>query len=296
MSLLKTVSKGIIKKPHYILMHGLPGLGKSSFAAGSLDPIYLCAEKGTNHLDVSRLELNDFDGFLKAIAELRDTKHDYKTVVIDTIDHVEPLIFKEVCKDKSKNTIEDIGYAKGYEFALDYWSKLINGLEELRENGMNIILLAHTFVKTFNDPQLAEGYDRYQVKLHHKASSLIIDRVECVLFANYETFLKTGDNEKTKAFGDGARVIYTEHRPAAVAKNRFNLPYKLPLDWEAFATACDTEKSSDPKDLQENIQSLLSELKNEDVKKKVQEHLKKIGNDAKELAAVENKLKTMVAA
>jgi hypothetical protein len=296
MSLLNKVSSGVVKRPHYILMHGLPGLGKSTFASKAPRPLFLCAEKGTNHLDVNRLELDSFPLFLEAINELKAMKHDYKTVVIDTIDHVEPLIFQQVCKDKGKRSIEDIGYAKGYIFALDFWKELIDGLEALRELGLNVILLAHTEIKTFQDPQLAEGYDRYQIKLHHKAASMIIDRVECVLFANYETFLKTETGAKNKAFGEGARVLYTEHRPAFQAKNRFNLPHKLPLEWDDFAKGCDKKPSTNAVDFKKSIDELLPQVKDPEIKKQVEEYLKTVGNDGEKLSAVVNRLKTIVAA
>ena len=295
MSILDKATSGVVMRPHYILLHGLPGLGKSTFASKAPSPIFLCAENGTGHLNVTRLELKEFGQFIEALQDLKTSKHAFKTVVIDTIDHVEPLIFREVCKDKGKKTIEDIGYAKGYEYALDYWSELVSHLEALREAGMNVILLAHTEVKTFQDPQLAEGYDRYQVKLHRKAASLIIDRVECVLFANYETYLNT-DGSKTKAFGDGARVLFTEHRPAFVAKNRFNLKFKLPLEWDDFAAGCENIKAMDPVDFKKAIEELLPQVKDAEIRKKVEAHLKQVGDDAKKLGEVVNRLKTIVAA
>lgn len=295
MSILAKATSGVVVRPHYILMHGLPGLGKSTFASKAPNPIFLCAELGTGHLDVNRLELDEFGQFLEALRELKTAKHTFKTVVVDTVDHVEPLIFREVCKDKGKKSIEDIGYAKGYEFALEYWNEFISALEALRENGMNVILLAHTEVKTFQDPQLAEGYDRYQVKLHKKAASLIIDRVECVLFANYETYLNT-DGSKTKAFGDGARVLFTEHRPAFVAKNRFNLKFKLPLEWDDFASGCENLKAVDTIDFKKAIEELLPQVKDPAIRKSVEGYLKQVGDDAKKLGEVVNRLKAIVAA
>lgn len=297
MSLLKKATKGIIERPHYILMHGMPGLGKSTFASKAPSPIFLCAEKGTSHLDVTRLELNTFDDFITAINELKTEPHDFKTVVIDTVDHVEPLIFKEVCKAKGKESIEDIGYAKGYIFALEYWNKLVDALETLRdEKGMNVILLAHTDVKPHNDPQQPDPYDRYIVKLHHKAASLLIDRVENVLFANYFTYVEKKDAGKNKAFGDGSRLMFTEHRPAFQAKNRFELPFQLPLEWDDYDKATKTKKAKDPASLTDNIKALLGEVKDDGIRKKSQEFLEKNSDDVQKLVALENKLKTIVSA
>lgn len=298
MSLLSQVTTGKVKKPYYILMHGLPGIGKSSFAAEAPSPIFLCAEEGTSHLNVSRLELQSFGQFKEAMKELLETEHKFETVVIDTVDHLETLIFQEVCKDKNKNAIEDIGYAKGYIYALDYWKELTDLLEALRsKKSMNVVLLAHTDVKTFNDPQLAEGYDRYQVKLHHKASALLIDRVEDVLFANYKTFLhKKDDSSKLKGLGDGTRIVYTEHRPAFVAKNRHDLPFEIPLNWNDFTRLCEAETVVDSSALIENIKTLLSDVKDKATREKIEAHIEKNKNNSVELLKTQSRLKAIVQA
>lgn len=297
MGLLESVTRGVVKMPHYILVHGMPGIGKTTFASKAPSPIFLCAEKGTKHLDVARLELTNFGDFVKAVNELATTDHIFKTVVIDTVDHVETLIFKEVCKDNEKSSIVNIGYAKGYDYALDYWNKLISALEDLREKkGTNIVLLAHTEIKTHNDPQLTEPYDCYNVKLHKKAASLLIDRVECVLFANYFVHLEEKSGKKTKAFGDGSRILFTEHRPAFQAKNRFELPFKLALEWDDFEKGCQTQKSKAPADLKSNVASLLKEVKDIELKKKIELKVKEVGDDARKLAAIENKLRTIISA
>ena len=55
-----------------------------------------------------------------------------------------------------------------------------------------------------------------------------------VLFANYETFVVKNEEKKNKVSG-GKRVMYTTHHPCWDAKNRFNLPEKLPFDFSQIA-------------------------------------------------------------
>lgn len=301
MSLLKSVTTGIIKRPHYILMHGMPGIGKSTFASTFPKPIFLCAEKGTANLNVTRLEMDTFGLFEKALTELFMEAHDYQTIILDTVDHIEPLIFKEVAKEHKKDSIEDIGYAKGYIFALEYWMRLITLIEVCREKrGMNIVLLAHTEVKPHNDPQLPEPYDTYRVKLHSKAANLLVDRVECVLFANYLTGLDD-KGLKTKAYGDGSRTIYTEFRPAFTAKNRFDLPFSIKFDesfgFKEFDALCNPEKTAEtPELVKQQIAELIKEVKDKATIDKVEQHVKAVGNDLRKLIAAKNKLKLIVAA
>lgn len=302
MSLLSTVTNGVVPRPHYILLHSEPGIGKTTFGSNAPNPIFLCAEKGTRHLDVNRLELGDFQKFLEVIEELRVEKHDYQTVIVDTVDHVEPLIHRLVCADKKKESIEDIGYAKGYIYALEYWRELVAGLERLRdERGMNIILLAHTEIKSHNDPQLPEPYDTYKIRLHHKAAAILVERVECVLFAKYFTHIEEKEGaSKVKAYGDGTRVVFTDNRPSFLAKNRFNLPFMMPFkkdsSWQDFEQACIASQNRSISQIKENILKLLPEVKDKETKEKIEARLKEVGDDPKMLIAIEERIKTIVAA
>jgi len=108
-----------------------------------------------------------------------------------------------------------------------------------RSNGWPI-QIAHTDIKRFDSPE-HEPYDRYVIKLHARASALLQEHSDAVLFANYRISTVKSDvgfNKKvTRALGSGERVLYTAERPAFLAKNRYGLPDVLPLDWQAFAAA-----------------------------------------------------------
>ena len=64
---------------------------------------------------------------------------------------------------------------------------------------------------------------------------------DAVLFANYRTLVKkdeVGFNKQVnRGITTGERLLYTQETPAYLAKNRYNLPASLPLDWNAFANA-----------------------------------------------------------
>jgi hypothetical protein len=128
---------------------------------------------------------------------------------------------------------------------------------------MNVICIAHAAIRTFTDPEQNAAYDRYQLKLAGQgaktdASALWREAVDCVLFANFEVTTSTTKGErKAKAFGDGSRKIYTERRPAFDAKNRFGLPFELPLSWEEFARACAATSPSEA----EEVKALTAALK-----------------------------------
>lgn len=237
---LSAVRKGkITDHPKRVLLYGPEGIGKSTFAMGAPSPIFLCPEDGTAELDVSRLpEPQSWADVLEAVALLGREKHDYRTLVVDTLDWIEPLCWEFVCARDGEKNIESYGYGKGYLAALVEWRALVAAMDRLRAaRGMHVVLLGHSKVATFKNPE-GEDYDRYSLKMHDKAGGLLKEWVDAVLFANYETFVeKASKMARGKGLSDGARVIHTERRAAWDAKNRYSLPEQMPLSWEEFAQA-----------------------------------------------------------
>jgi hypothetical protein len=228
--------------PPRTLMHGVAGIGKTTFAAAAPNRVFLQTEDGLGTLAVPRFPLaKTFDAVMDALASLYTESHAFQTVVIDSLDWLEPLIWQRACRDNGWASIEDAGYGKGYVAALDLWRQYLEGLNALRdERGMTIIQLAHTDIKRFDSPE-HEPFDRFVIELHTRAAALLQEHSDVVLFANYRISTVKSDvgfNKKvTRALGSGERVLYTAERPAFLAKNRYGLPDSLPLSWAAFAEA-----------------------------------------------------------
>lgn len=237
--ILSTISRG--KRPRHIfaLIYGTDGVGKSFFASNAPNPIFIGAEKGTEQLDVARFPQTDSIGELLAqIRALQTEKHEFDSVVLDSLDWVEPLIWKAVCQEGKVETIEQYagGYGKGYVRALDIWRRLIRELSVLNDK-MHVLLIGHAQIKSFQDPELPTAYDRYQLKINDKAAALVREAADAVLFARFETELVRDNGSKAKVRGEGNRIMYTESRPGWDAKNRFNLPFCMALDWKTFGEA-----------------------------------------------------------
>jgi len=239
---LASLNRTTALKPPRILIHGVHGVGKTTFAAGAPDPAFILTEDGLGTLDVPHFPLaRTFDEVMQALAALYTEEHAFRALVIDSVDWLEPLIHAKVCKDQGWSSIEDPGYGKGYIHALDLWRQYIEGLNALRDDkGMTVVQIAHTDIKRFDSPE-SEPYDRYVIKLHTKASALLQEHSDVVLFANYRISTVKSDvgfNKKvTRALGSGARLLHTAERPAFLAKNRYALPDTLEMSWGAFAEA-----------------------------------------------------------
>jgi len=93
-------------------------------------------------------------------------------------------VWGRVCRDHGIKNLEDIPYGKGFNYALDRWRELLEGLSALRnERKMAVILLAHSEVKRYDAPD-TEPYDRYQIKLHKTAAALVEEWADAIFFAN----------------------------------------------------------------------------------------------------------------
>ena len=232
---LANIRKKAKQKPPRIVLYGGAGIGKTFFAASMNKPIFVLTEDGMGKIEADHFPLSEsFEDVLKNLQSLIDNDNDYKTLVVDSLDWLEPLIWDKACQDNNFKSIESVGYGKGYVEALKYWRIYLNLLNELREKGYTIMQIAHNQIKRFESPEI-EAYDRHELKLHRKAADLILEHSDCCFFANFKLgtvqVKGKGGNMTTKAVA-GDRVVYTVEKPAYLAKNRYALPESLPFDWE----------------------------------------------------------------
>lgn len=292
---LSSLVKGRQQQPIRVLLYGPEGIGKSTFGANAPRPIFLGAEDGTASLDVVRFPRPDsLEDVHDAIALLRSPDGEsFDTLVVDTLDWLEPLIWDFVVKRDGEKSIESYGYGKGYIAAIDEWRKLLRALEGVARR-MHVVLLAHSMIRPFKNPT-GEDFDRYELKLHAKAAGLVKEWTDAVLFAQYETYAKKDEKTKrVRGIDTGARLVFTERRAAYDAKNRYSLPESLPLSWSDFAAAVAQGQTAAPAELRAEVLRKAEGLP-EDVKVKVQEVVAKAGDNAQSLALINNKVNAKLA-
>ena len=232
MSLLSKLQVGKQPAPRRCMIHGVQGVGKSTFGASARKPVFIQTEDGLGEIDCVRFPLSQsFAEVMAALAELASQEHDFETVVVDSLDWLERLIWQEVCTAENVSNIEKIGFQKGYTFALNFWRKFLDALDALRrDRGMAVILIAHTKIEKFQTPE-DSAFDRFTPRLHKLAASVVMEWCDEVFFATYST---TTDPRKVKNVESPERVMRTCEGPTHVAKNRLNMPFELPLEWVAY--------------------------------------------------------------
>jgi len=220
------------------LVHGVTGVGKTTFAAGMPRPLFICAEDGARYLGVDRYRPRAWDDLLVFISELRDGDHNYQTLVIDSIDHLEPLVWDYVCtqpddKGRKHPHISAWPYGQGYARALSEWRILLSQLDQLSAT-MRICLIAHTSVRPFKNP-VGEDYDRYEIKLHRGASAVVQEWADVIGFAAFADINPIKQDGRKKAPNGAARQLHLQRRAAWDAKARFDSPAEVGLDWLELA-------------------------------------------------------------
>ena len=245
---LDSITTGVTTRPPRIVLIGTEKIGKSTFAAQAPNPVFLPirGEEGIDDLNVAKLPVaKTWTDVSDAIKLLITSDHDYKTLVIDSISTLEPVVWEQVCKDAQVESIEKVGggFGKGYTEALNKWQKLMNALDRLRDKGMGIILIGHVIVGTFNDPN-SESFSVYDTDLNKKARAALYRWADAILFANHKHSVISEDigfnKEEKRAVSTGARYLYTQKRPAHPGGGRGaygQIPYEMVLDYNKWQQA-----------------------------------------------------------
>lgn len=252
MGVIDKIRKDKSLLPPRLIVCGQPAVGKTTFASQFPSPLFVDLEGRTGHLGVARLETQEWGELMEAMREVlamaKAGNCEYKTLVIDSLDHAELALHRHICKEKGVQSIEDFGYGKGFAFALDEWQRFAKGAELLRAAGLWVIMTAHTAVKTYKNPAGAD-YDRYCLKMNGKAADYLVERADLVGFAHFQEYLRESKDlgGKAKASSTGQRVMTFSHNPAFVTKKGVPVADEIPLDYQAFREALVAGKEPEAK-------------------------------------------------
>lgn len=297
MGKLSEVKGGRHREGLRIMMHGPKKIGKTKFASSAPDAIFIEAEteQGSGEYDVKRFPpCKSWGDLLECVEELASSDHKYKTVVIDTLDAFEPLLWDMICKKSRVDNIEEVGggYGKGYVAAQQEWRNLLSRLERVRSK-MDIILIGHTAIKLVNNPE-GPDWEQFIPSINTKAAGTIAGWCDVILFANYETIIKKDGTKKVKGVSTGHRLLHTAPSAAYLAGNRFDLPDPISLDWNEFISSFGKLPMS-AEELIASIYSKLPDLEDGDIKSRALLKLTEAGKDTDKLTKIDNRLSVLLA-
>jgi hypothetical protein len=218
--------------PPRICIYGGHGIGKSTIASQFPSPIFISTEDGLASLEVTSFpRAETVDDVAQNIRTLIKEEHDFKTVVLDSVDWlVEPLITVDV---ESKHDAKDLSYGKGAMMIAESFRELLTGFDVLRKKrGMNVVILAHAVTVKYEDPR-SDSYDRFQPKLPNRCNALLQEWTDVLAFASFRVIVKKSDagfgNQVSRGITTGERLLHVVENPAYIAKNRYNCPDTIPM-------------------------------------------------------------------
>lgn len=219
-----------------VFLYGPGGVGKSTAGMDCPNPFFLCGEEGLvgpQFEEAKSLTPTSWVELLEMVDWLQDQP--YEWINLDTVDWVEPLVNAFVIKRDSTTqrplvSIEDYGYGKGYVVAAEEFRRLLARFDALTRAGKNVMVHAHSHIKTFNNPT-GENYDKYEPKANKHIVGLLQEWSDATLFATFDGKAVKGKNGKAKGVGGEGRVLHTQQNAAWYAKNRYGLPVTMPFEF-----------------------------------------------------------------
>lgn len=235
MSVFDRLKSSKKKHPPVLAVYGTPGVGKTSLASEFPDPIYLYVdgEEPPDGVDLPSDEITSFDGLLDSFQDLIEGDHQFRTVIIDSLDKLEPMVWDATCARNGWDTIDSndkgspTAFGKGYLAADHEWGMYHRAVGALSRRGLYVVQILHSQTKAFKDP-LVDDYDRYRPKLQTRALDLVIENCKALLFLNRRTSVKQIDKgfgkkeAKPEGMSGSERIIHTDERAGFLAKNRLN--------------------------------------------------------------------------
>lgn len=236
----KPLNNKKVMNPLKILVYGDNGVGKSCFAAKAKNPIFLDLEGNIEHLpevDIPadavfhKERIRSFKELEQTLQLLLNQEHEFKTLVIDSLDTLYSL-----CMKKIKLPSGERPYGGDHRLCAQEFSALCWTLDALREKKkMSVVLLAHAKIKTVDNP-FVNVYDRWETTLNESIFRILMDWVSGVFFAVKEVAFKKDEHDKERIMphNQTSRWLYTSGNAAYFAKNTYSLPERIAMDWDSM--------------------------------------------------------------
>lgn len=251
MTLNDIVINGLQPEPPLVMVYGPEGKGKSTFGATLPNPIIVDTEGKIGHIVAPKTPVpKDTEQVLRLLTMILREDHNYKSLVIDSVDGLDKIFCDTICKANGAKEILDthikaLSFGGGYRMVRQQWGEILNLLLSIhKQRKMIICLIGHAQIYNFEDPENAP-YDRYTLKMHSNGkdcstAQMLFEWVNVIGFIREKRQVvgeDVGFNREVKRVqGSGVHSLALEHRPSFIAKNHYNLPSEInwlnPPTWD----------------------------------------------------------------
>ena len=213
-----------------ILLYGGAKAGKSTFCSQANKALFFATEAGLNHLNTYQIPISNWEELSAASKEIEKGNHEFKTIIIDTVDNAYRYCSEYICKKFGIKHESDLGYSKGYALVKNEFHRVLTKLSQLPTG---LILVSHAQEREIDSR--TGKYTKIMPSLPEGAKRIIIGMVDIIGFVDLEEKVST-DGQITYN-----RVIRTKPSRHYEAGDRTGkLPETLPLDYQVFEKSLKT--------------------------------------------------------
>jgi len=236
---LKSLTKTNAERGTCIVIYSEQGLGKTTLGADmakDTNGVFILGEDGLSPLqldDVTRTPLveswEEFQSYLELFAT---EEHDHKSIIIDTIDAMAPLLYDYVIsKYYNGDTNKANAFKAYYTEQYSEFDRILKAFRVIQDRGINILVLAHSIIADHRSPS-EEVYKKYEIALpggtKTDLAAALASYADIILFGRRDIVVS---DKKAKG---GARVLMTTGTPTYDAKSRRTIPDKIMMSWETL--------------------------------------------------------------
>jgi hypothetical protein len=224
------VTRGASFRPSRYVIFGPEGVGKTTLAAQWPNPVFIDTEDGTRMMDVPRLPRPTSVPHLMGILDaFRKNPMGFKSLIIDTVDWLQDIFIESAL---AQTGLKAMGWNKehnAYTVLYREWTHFLEALNDIKDTGIFVVLVAHTSVKKRDVPEEFGAFDQYQLKLLSGAGEKVKEWADYLWFVNMKVLvIKDGEGNKAplKATNSG-RVIFTNLSAVWSAKSKTQVPDEI---------------------------------------------------------------------
>ena len=216
-------------KGKFLLIYGLPKVGKSTFGSQLPRSLFLNFEQGTNALaGIRSVPILRWSDFKKVLSQLRkaQAREMYDTIVVDTVSIAWQLCEKYICQREGVDTIRDIPWGQGWGMLRNEFSEC---WREITLLGFGILFIAHSKDKpTEMRDEDGEAITAVAPDLPNQCYTIVNSIVDIIGYLQVQM-----NND-----GTSERYLYTRSTPTIFAGSRYQyLAPKIKFGYQELVDA-----------------------------------------------------------
>jgi hypothetical protein len=237
MPLPKTKSEPMVRlEDHTILIYGAPKIGKSTFCSQAENALFLATEPGLNCLPVFKSDIRNWEELCLALKEVTVGDHQFKTLIIDTIDNAYNFCADFICAKYGVDYQGDLAHGKGWVLVSNEFNRVLTKMAHLP---YGLFLVSHAQDKEYQGR--TGSIIKTQPSLPERARKVVQGLVDIILYADIEESVSETGEPISK------HVVRTKPTNRYEAGDRTNrLPEVVDLNYAAFKKAFNSQTKPEP--------------------------------------------------